>query len=88
MVERTHGAVLLELHLEALGRPQKAVAEELGTSGSAIHYWLRGGQRPRPKTRARIAEWSNGSIPEDSWTTLAERKKAGLPDQAVRGKAA
>lgn len=73
--DMSDGAVLLGEYLERKTIKKAKAAEELKTSVSAIHYWLKGGQRPRGDMRDLIESWSSGAVPADSWLTPKERAR-------------
>lgn len=38
-----------------------------GFSAPSVHAWEVGASRPKNHTRKRIAVWTQGAVPEDSW---------------------
>lgn len=50
-----------------------AAADALGVSDVAIHHWLNGNARPKDALRAKIAIWTRGEVPVESWVTGTER---------------
>lgn len=74
----TAGPELFDRFLTERGIKRSAAATQLNTSVSAIHYWIKGGQRPRADVRSKIERWSGGEVPATSWLTEEERK--GLAD--------
>ena len=57
------------LERRGITRFQAAVA--LGVQPSTVHYWLTK-VRPNVGHRGKIATWSEGEIPADSWLTAEE----------------
>lgn len=72
-MERTQGAILFERHIDTIQRKHSEVAAALDVPHSSVRYWIAGAQRPRSESRTKIARWSNGAVPEDSWISDAER---------------
>lgn len=52
---------------------QAQAAEQLGIVPAALTGYLKRKQRPRADIRQRIAKWSEGFVPEESWLTDDER---------------
>lgn len=51
---------------------RKEVARTLGVSVNGVQSWLRRGSKPLPEARARIAAWSDGTVPQSSWDEPAQ----------------
>lgn len=66
------GPKLFDDYLVAREIKRADAARQLKTSVSAVHYWIKGGQRPRADIRKRIARWTGGEVPESSWLTEEE----------------
>ena len=72
----TSGADLLGGFLDENGLSLQDAADALSCSKVAVWHWRTGKQRPRPEIRDRIASWTSGVVPADSWLTEDEREKS------------
>jgi hypothetical protein len=78
----TAGPLLFDKFLTERGIKRSAAATQLNTSVSAIHYWIKGGQRPRADVRSKIERWSGGEVPASSWLTEEESEQLSSMEPA------
>jgi transcriptional regulator with XRE-family HTH domain len=62
---------------------QAEAAKQLGIVPSALWGYLNKTQRPRDEVRERIARWSGGKVPVNSWRTVSEARGIDGQDEAV-----
>jgi DNA-binding transcriptional regulator YdaS (Cro superfamily) len=56
---------------------REAVARKLGVTPSAIHYWLKKGNLPRPRVIVQIGKLSGGQVTVgDIWDEVLAPKKS------------
>lgn len=62
------GAALFRAFRAANDISQSKAGEQLGNiSAPSVHAWESGTARPKNHVRKRIAIWTQGAVPEDSW---------------------
>jgi hypothetical protein len=61
------GPELLRSYIKSHDLKTADVAAALNASISAVHYWLKGGQKPRAEHREDLERWTNGAVPASSW---------------------
>ena len=62
---------------------QAEASKQLGIVPSALWGYLNRTQRPRDEVRERIAKWSGGRVPVNSWRTAGESRAIAGQDEAV-----
>ncbi len=71
----TDGSVLLRRYMRTHAITLIAAAAELGVSGPTVNDWRWRKKRPMPHRRRRIAKWTGGAVPADSWLGVAARPR-------------
>lgn len=67
---KCEGPDLLAAEIARRGITMAAAAEQIGVQKSTIHHYLKTRiYRPGEETRRRIADWSQGTVPEAAWMT-------------------
>ena len=67
--------------LKALGKTQKQIAAEVGTSAPAVTQWMTG--QTKPVRAMREVLWAKYRVPQESWDNPVEVEPSGagpLPD--------
>jgi predicted transcriptional regulator len=72
---RTNDAATLFAAEVARAGSQTKAAAELGISRATVIDYIRRRKRPSDKVRSKIAIWSGGRIPAESWFTREERQE-------------
>ena len=71
----SRGQRLVAKWLDAKGKGAAAVmAKALGVSPASVTHWKKATQRPRDEQRRKLALYTEGAVPADSWLSQAERK--------------
>jgi transcriptional regulator with XRE-family HTH domain len=70
----TDGSVLLRDFMREHDITLFAAAKRLGVSRPTVNDWRWRKKSPTLERRRRIARWTRGAVPVDSWLTAAERR--------------
>ena len=81
-MSKTAAAKALRLRMRSLGISNAEAARQLGVTPVALHYWLRGIQRPRAEMREVIERWSGGAVQAADWLKESERARIDGTEEA------
>lgn len=67
MTEKPEAVNLINNYLKVRGIRKNWFADQIGVRNASLSRWLSGKWTPSPMARKRIADLTNGEVPETSW---------------------
>lgn len=67
MTEKPEAVNLINNYLKARGIRKNWFADQIGVRNASLSRWLSGKWTPSPMARKRIADLTDGEVPETSW---------------------